>query len=59
MLSILTIASDARGQNESDPAGRYSFNAGPIQQFFPLDMQIRIHAGCFDPVDIGHPYEAG
>src|SRR5882724_5839886 len=32
---------------------------GPVQQFLSSDVQVRINAGGFDPVDIGHPYEAG
>ena len=49
---------DAHKTNGIEPLGKL-VQRGPVQQLLSSDVQVRINAGSFDPVDIGHPYEAG
>src|SRR6266481_5284540 len=48
---------DADKTDGIEPLGKL-VQRGPVQQFLSSDVQVRINAGSFDPVDIGHPYEA-
>ena len=49
---------DADKANGIEPLGKL-VQRGPLQQLLSSDVQVRINAGSFDPVDIGHSYEAG
>src|SRR5215467_945181 len=49
---------DAHKTNGIEPFGKFA-QRGPVQQLLPSDVQVRINTSSFDPVDIGHPYEAG
>src|SRR3954463_451948 len=49
---------DADKTNGIEPLGKL-VERGPVQQLLSSDVQVRINPGSLDPVDIGHPYEAG
>ncbi len=49
---------DADKSNGIEPLGKL-VQRGLVQQFLSSDVQVGINSGSFDPVDIGHPYEAG
>src|SRR6476469_8983267 len=49
---------DADKTDRIEPPGKL-VQCGPVQQFLSSDVQVRINSGSFNPVDIGHPYEAG
>src|SRR6266567_7114600 len=49
---------DADKTNGIEPLGKL-VQRGPVQKLLSSDVQVRINASSFDPVDIGHPYEAG
>src|SRR5215469_13441868 len=49
---------DADKTNGIEPLGKL-VQRGPVQQLFSSYVQVRINAGSFDPVDIGHSYKAG
>src|SRR5215472_5617930 len=49
---------DADKSNGIEPRGK-CVQGSPIQQLLSCDMQVRIDACTFDPVDIGDPYQAG
>src|ERR1700687_4963497 len=49
---------DADKTNGIEAFGKLA-QRGPVQQLLSSDVQVRINAGSFEPIDIGHPYEAG
>ena len=53
-----SLAMNADKTDRIEPLGKI-VQRGPVQQFLSSDVQVRINPGSFDPVDIGHPYEAG
>src|SRR5215472_9011348 len=48
---------DADKTNGIEPPGKL-MQRGSVQQLLSSDVQVRIDAGSFDPIDISHPYEA-
>ena|SRR6516164_3543204 len=48
---------DAHKTNGIEPPGKL-MQRGPVQQLLSSDVQVRINAGSFDPIDIIHSYEA-
>src|ERR1700722_8342982 len=50
-------AMDADKANRIEPLGKL-VQRGPVQQLLSPNVQVRINACSFDPVDIGHSYEA-
>src|SRR5262249_31513972 len=49
---------DADKAKGIEPLGKL-VQRGPVQQVLSSNVQVHINASRFDPVDIGHPYEAG
>jgi hypothetical protein len=49
---------DADKTDGIEPLGKLA-QRGPVQQFLSSDVQVCINPCSFDPVNIGHPYEAG
>src|SRR5215469_15760363 len=48
---------DANKTDGIEPFGKL-IQRGPVQQLLSSDVQVRVNAGSFDPVDIRHAYEA-
>ena len=46
-------------KNETGLASGEPAQRGPVQQLLSADVEVRINPGSFDPIDIGHSYEAG
>src|SRR5579872_6162667 len=49
---------DAHKANRIEPLGEF-VQRGTIQQFLASDVQVRVHACRFNPIDVGYAYKAG
>lgn len=49
---------DADETSGIEPLGKL-VQRGPVQDLLASDVEVRINPGRFDPIDLGHGYEAG